>query len=407
MTDTKPVNNWATDFDVFDQQYVNDPYSIWAVLRDECPMAHTDRWGGSWLPTRYEDVTAIARDIEKFPSRFGISVVPPANPLDANSQPAFLPYGVPPISSDPPLHTWTRRLLLPWMSPQRTLTYEPMTRELCNRLIDGFIANGNADAAADYAQQIPVRVIAHILGVPESMSSTFTGWVRDVLEFAYDEERRRRGMTGVIKFFIGAIAERKENPGDDLISELLQAEVDGESVNESVILGMCGLLLIAGVDTTWSSIGSSLWHLASHPKDAERLVKEPDLMPTAIEELLRAYSPVTMARRLGEDVEYNGCPMKKDERILMNFPGANRDPEVFENPDEVILDRQLNRHVAFGAGIHRCAGSNLARMELRVAIETWLERIPEFEIADESKVTWAGGQVRGPRTVPVRFASIG
>jgi hypothetical protein len=293
------------------------------------------------------------------------------------------------------------------MSPQRTLTYEPMTKDLCNRLIDGFIANGLADAAADYAQQIPVRVIAHILGVPESMSNSFTGWVRDVLEFAYDEERRRRGLVGVIQFFQKAIVERKENPGDDLISELLQTEIDGEPIDEGVILGMCGLLLIAGVDTTWSSIGSSLWHLASHPKDRDRLINEPDLMPTAIEELLRAYSPVTMARRLGEDVEYNGCPMKKDERILMNFPGANRDPAVFENPDEVILDRQLNRHVAFGAGIHRCAGSNLARMELRVAIETWLERIPDFEIADESKVTWAGGQVRGPRTVPVRFPSIG
>jgi cytochrome P450 len=251
MSDTKPVSNWATDFDVFDQQYVNDPYSIWAVLRDECPIAHTDRWGGSWLPTRYEDVTEIARDIEKFPSRFGISVVPPMNAGDPNSLPAFLPYGVPPISSDPPLHTWTRRLILPWMSPQRTLTYEPMTKDLCNRLIDGFIANGQADAAADYAQQIPVRVIAHILGVPESMSDSFTGWVRDVLEFAYDEERRRRGLVGVIQFFQKAIVERKENPGDDLISELLQTEIDGEPIDEGVILGMCGLLLIAGVDTTW------------------------------------------------------------------------------------------------------------------------------------------------------------
>ncbi|CAB4598026.1 unannotated protein [freshwater metagenome] len=130
-------------------------------------------------------------------------------------------------------------------------------------------------------------------------------------------------------------------------------------------------------------------------------------MPTAVEELLRAYSPVTMARRLGEDAEYNGCPMKKGERILMNFPGANRDPEIFENPDEVILDRQHNRHVAFGAGIHRCAGSNLARMELRVAIETWIQRIPDFEIADTGGVTWAGGQVRGPRLLPVRFPSQG
>ena len=407
MSNTEPVSNWATDYDIFDAKYVNDPYSIWAVLRDECPIAHPDRWGGSWLPTRYEDVTAIARDIEKFPSGYGIGVLPVTEGDGDSERPMLLPYGVPPISSDPPLHTWTRRLLLPWMSPQRTETYEAMTRDLCNRLIDGFIENGSADAAVDYAQQIPVRVIAHILGVPESMSETFTGWVRDTLEFAYDEERRRRGVIGIVQFFVEALKERHENPGDDLISELLMTDVDGEKIDEGVILGMCGLLLIAGVDTTWSSIGSSLWHIASHPQDRQRLVNEPDLMPTAVEELLRAYSPVTMARRLGEDAEYNGCPMKKGERILMNFPGANRDPEIFENPDEVILDRQHNRHVAFGAGIHRCAGSNLARMELRVAIETWIQRIPDFEIADAGGVTWAGGQVRGPRLLPVRFPSQG
>jgi cytochrome P450 len=402
----EPVSDWATDYDIFDLDYINDPYRIWAELRPTCPIAHSDRWGGSWLPTRYEDVTAIARDIETFPSGNGIAVVPPPSGLGpgaANSQPALLPYGVPPISSDPPLHTWTRRLILPWMSPQKTLSYEGMTRDLCNRLIDSFIETGSADAAADYAQQIPVRVIAHILGVPESMSDTFTGWVRDVLEFAFDEERRVRGMTGVINFFTEALASRRTNPGDDLISELLHTEIDGAPIDDTVILGMCSLLLIAGVDTTWSSIGSSLWHLAAHPDDRKRLVAEPELMPTAIEELLRAYSPVTMARRLGEDVEYKGCPMKAGERVLMNFPGANRDPEVFENPDEVILDRAINRHVAFGAGIHRCAGSNLARMELRVSIETWLERIPEFEISDPAGVTWAGGQVRGPRTIPVRF----
>lgn len=405
MEPLKPVADWATDYDIFDARYVADPFSIWSILRDECPIAHTDRWGGSWLPTRYEDVTAIARDIEMFPSGHGIAVVPPQLQAGDAGQPALLPYGVPPISSDPPLHTWTRRLLLPWMSPQRTATYEPMTRELCHRLIDGFIENGSADAAADYAQQIPVRVIAAILGVPETMSDSFTGWVRDVLEFAYDEERRRRGIIGVISFFQEAIAERKKNPGEDLISELLHTEIDGEKIDENVILGMCGLLLIAGVDTTWSSIGSSLWHLASHPDDRQWLTDEPAILPTAIEELLRAYSPVTMARRLGEDIEYKGCPMKQGERILMNFPGANRDPEVFDEPDRVILDRALNRHVAFGAGIHRCAGSNLARMELKVSIETWLERIPDFTIADESGVTWAGGQVRGPRTVPVRFPS--
>jgi len=403
MSESAPVSDWTTDYDIFDPRYVNDPFPIWDEMRVRCPVAHSDRWGGSYNPTRYADVTAIARDIEKFPSGGGIAVVPPPMTSDGQPVPQVLPYGVPPISSDPPLHTWTRRLILPWMSPQKTLTYEKMTRDLCNRLIDGFIETGRADVAADYAQQIPVRVIAHILGVPESMSDSFTGWVRDVLEFAYDAERRQRGMSGVITFFQGALAERRENPGDDLISELLHTEIDGQPIEDSVILGMCALLLVAGVDTTWSSIGSSLWHLASHPDDLARLVDEPELLPTAVEEFLRAYAPVTMARRLLEDTEYNGCPMKAGERILMNFPAANRDPEAFDRPGEVLIDRQENRHVAFGAGIHRCAGSNLARMELRVSIETFMTRIPEFTLVDPSDVTWAGGQVRGPRSAVVAF----
>lgn len=404
MPDQKPVADWGADYDIFDPEYVRDPYPIWRELRQECPIAHTDRWGGSWLPTTYEDVTNIARDIETFPSGGGIAVVPPPAVGDGQPAPALLPYGVPPISADPPLHTWTRRLILPWMSPQKSASYEPMTRELCHRLIDSFIESGECDVAADYAQQIPVRVIAHILGVPEDLSDTFTGWVRDTLEFAYDEERRRRGIMGVIGFFQEAVAHRRLHPADDLISELLHTEIDGKPIEESVILGMSSLLLIAGVDTTWSSIGSSLWHLASHPEDRRRLVEEPELLPTAIEEFLRAYSPVTMARRLLKDVDYNGCPMKAGERILMNFPGANRDPHVFEDPDRVIIDRKLNRHVAFGAGIHRCAGSNLARMELRVSLDVFLERIPDFELIAPDEVTWAGGQVRGPRVARVRFA---
>jgi cytochrome P450 len=174
-------------------------------------------------------------------------------------------------------------------------------------------------------------------------------------------------------------------------------------VEESVVLGVAALVLIAGVDTTWSAIGSSLWHLATHPGDRRRMVSEPEVMSLAVEELLRAYSPVTMARVVTEDVDFRGCPMKAGDKVLMNFPAANRDPEAFEDPDQVVLDRELNRHVAFGSGIHRCAGSNLARMELRVALEEWLGHIPEFRLADDAEVTWAGGQVRGPRRLPVVF----
>jgi cytochrome P450 len=351
------------------------------------------------MPTRYADVTAIAHDIEHFSST-QVAVIPFEGPIPEEP---MLPYGLPPISADPPLHTWSRRLLLPWFSHRRVAGYEALTRSLCATLIDGFADRGRADAAAEYAQQIPVRVIAYILGVSSDLADVFTGWVRDVLEFADDPDRRKAGFEGLVTYFVSEMARRRENPGDDLLSELLHTEVDGEVLDEKVVLGTAALVLIAGVDTTWSAIGASLWHLATHPADRKRLVAEPELMALAVEELLRAYSPVTMARVVTSEVEVAGCPMHPGDKVLMNFPSANRDPEAFDAADTVILDRAQNRHVAFGTGIHRCAGSNLARMELRVALEEWLRRIPEVRLADAAEVTWAGGQVRGPRALPVVF----
>ncbi len=398
MTDSPPVASWDTDFDVLDPAYVVDPFTIWDELRETCPVAHTERRGSTWLPTRYRDVVELAHDIEHFSST-EVSVIPFE---DEPPEDPVLLYGVPPISADPPLHTWTRRLLLPWFSHRRVAGYQPMTRALCAGLVDGLVDDRTADAARQYAQQVPARVIAHILGVPATLSGTFTEWVRDVLEFADDPVRRRRGTEALITFFVDEVARRRAEPGDDLLSDLLQDEVDGAPVEEGVVLGMAALVLIAGVDTTWSAIGSSLWHLATHPEDTAWLVDDPSLMPLAVEELLRAYSPVTMARVVTEDTDFAQCPMRAGDRVLLNFPAANRDPEAFEDADRVVLDRRLNRHVAFGSGIHRCAGSNLARMELQVALEEWLRRIPTFRLAD-GEVAWAGGQVRGPRRLMVEF----
>jgi cytochrome P450 len=399
----EPVKEWETDFDVLDPGYVMDPFPIWADLRSRCPIAHTYRRGSTWLPTRYDDVSAIAHDIEHFSSR-DVGVIP-AKPQGESTEPGNdpLPYGLPPISADPPLHTWTRRLILPWFSHRKVAGYVPMTSSICKTLLDRFSSAGHADAAVDYAQQIPVRVIAHILGVPEQMSDTFTRWVRDVLEFAESPEMRSDNDNALIEFFVEQIALRKKEPGEDLISSLLQTEVEGNPVDDSVILGIVVLLLIAGVDTTWSSIGAALWHLATHPQDRQLLVERPEIMPMAIEEFLRAYSPVTMAREVVEDIEFRGCPMRAGDKVLLSFPAANRDPDVFEEPDTVNLARKHNRHIAFGAGIHRCAGSNLARMELQVSLAEWLQVIPEFRLSNPDQVKWAGGQVRGPRMLPVEF----
>jgi cytochrome P450 len=398
------TRDWATDYDIFDPQYVRDPYPIWDDLRGKCPVAHTEQWGGSWMPTKYADLYTIAQDIDHFSSR-EILVAPVAPPpgVDPESIPF---YGVraPPISADPPEHTWTRKMLLPHFSIKAVTPYQEETRDLCSKLIDRFIQKGRADAAVDYAQQIPPRIIGSMLGVPEEMSDTFINWVRDLLEIGLSKpEVRGPARLELLKFLDAEINDRRENPRDDLISRLLEMEIDGQPVPHQILLGMCLLLVVAGIDTTWSSIGSALWHLAQHPADRKMLIEQPDLMPNAVEELLRAYSPVTMARLMNSDYEYDGCPMKTDDRVLMNFPAANRDPEKFDDPDKVVLDRKFNPHIAFGVGIHRCAGSNLARMEMRVAIEEWLKRIPEYHLENPDAVTWAGGQVRGPRSLAVVF----
>jgi cytochrome P450 len=219
------------------------------------------------------------------------------------------------------------------------------------------------------------------------------------------EEERIELFAPVEEYFRAKIEEHMENPRDDLTSFLLNAEINGEKLAVEHVFGTMVLILVAGIDTTWGAIGASLWHLAQHPDDLARLVNEPDLMPVAIEEFLRFYAPVTMARLVKADMEYLGCPMKEYDWILLGFPAANRDPVVFKDADKFIIDRAENRHVAFGLGIHRCIGSNLARLELRVAIEEFIKRYPKFELENEDDVTWAQGQIRGPRNLPLRILS--
>lgn len=407
MTSTEPsrrTQDWATDFDILDPGYVTDPAPVWNELREACPIAHTQRNGPTWLPTRYDDIAEIAHDVERFSSR-DIAVITPGRDLNPEATMMLI---APPITSDPPVHTWARRMLLPRFSPKAIDDLTPVTHALADELIDQFVDAGEADAAVDYAQHIPVRVIARMLGVPLEDEDIFTGWAVTVLQQGVENiQGATDAVMEVIAYFRDKLDERDRTPAssrpDDLLTMLVEARHEGDRLDDPHRIGSCFLLLLAGIDTTWSSIGSSLFHLAAHPDDQARLRAEPELMPSAIEEFLRFYSPVTMARYVAEDTEFNGCPMKRGDKILMAFPAGNRDPEHFDRAEEFVIDRQRNRHFAFGSGIHRCLGSNLARMELRVAIERFLDRIPTFELADADAVTWSGGQVRGPRTVPVRW----
>jgi cytochrome P450 len=310
-----------------------------------------------------------------------------------------------PPPTHPPEHKPAKQLLLPPFTPDATKKLEPRVRAICNELIDEFIADGKCDAALRYNKHIPVRAIAHMLGIPEEDGDLFIKWIDQILELGIkDDSTLMQALQETNAYFNVHIEARKQNPTDDLISTLIKAKAkDGQPLSDSHVLGSLRLLLIAGIDTTWSAIGSSLWHLAKTPADRDRLLAEPELMPTAIEEFLRAFSPVTMAREAVKETTVSGCPVKPGNMVLLSFPAANRDPAVFPDADKVLIDRKENRHAAFGLGIHRCVGSNLARMEMMVAIEEWLKRIPDFRLDPAGRVAWSEGTVRGPRQLPVLF----
>jgi cytochrome P450 len=403
---TGPVQDWATDFSHHEPEWAADPYPIQDELRERCPIAHTGRFGGGWLPTRYDDVAALAYDTDNFTSRSIImSNFRPPRDIE--------PVGTaPPITSDPPFHHDARKLLLPAFTKTAVGRQEDSTRAFCHALIDAFGDRDVVDAAADYAQHIPMRVMADMLGFPTEDAPRHREFVENALEGVNLEPEERIARMGMMyDYLLGQIRDHVANPRADLTSYLVDAELYGEKLDPFHVAGSMALLLIAGIDTTWSAIGASLWHLAKTPADRARLVAEPALLPTAMEEFLRAYAPVTMARLVKRDMQWpdvpgrEGVDMKAEDWVLVSFPAANRDPAQFDRADEVVIDREVNRHVAFGLGIHRCVGSHLARMELRVALEVWLERIPEFSLADAGAVTWAAGQVRGPRTLPVRLGA--
>ena len=404
-TQKAPVEDWKTDFDHTHPDYAANAHAIWDELRSECPVAHSERFGGMWLPTRHDDIEAIAKNENGWYTSQGVVVSEVRPDIDP-------PVGeAPPITSDPPFHGPARKLLLGPFAPRKIQALEGFTRDYCHELMDAAIAKagdqGWFDAAIDYAQNIPVRVIAEMLGLPPEDGDKFRTFIHHIIENPIQRDLAEEDT--IEWYFDRQIEQRRANPRPedewDLIEALMNVEIFGEPLAPEHVRGTVILLLVAGIDTTWSAIGSSIWHLAQHHDDLARFRDDVDVRPFAIEEFLRAYAPVTMARIVAEDHELNGCPLKKGDWLLLPFPAGNRDPEAFEDADKFIIDRKKNRHGAFGLGIHRCLGSNLARMELSVALEVFVERAHEFSLVDPSTVRFSTGQIRGPRELPVSLSN--
>ncbi len=384
----------AAGFDHWNPEQAVDPHSLYRTLRDACPIVRSERHGGYYVAMRYTDVERIAKNTSDFSSRY--TSVPRAMFGDFNL--------LPPIQLDPPAHTAFRKLLVKPFTAQNVQRWEESVREECRRAIQEFIGRGSCAVTTEYSKYIPLRLMATMLGISSTDEEIFSSWIHRILEVGAAEPDALLSAAGEMQvYFAKAIADHRLEPKGDLISLLLESEVDGQRLSDDELLGVLFLLVLAGMDTTWGMISAAILHLSQHPADRDRLVADPSLLPVAVEEFVRYFAPVLEGRVTTRDVTFNGVEIKEGESVMLCFASANRDPNAFPDAEKVIIDRAENRHFGFGVGVHRCLGAHLARLEVRVALEEWLRAIPEFTLVDPDSVRWGTGQLWNPRSLTVSF----
>lgn len=393
----------VVDFDHNSSAHSADPVAAYARLRAEAPVAWTDAHGGFWVLSDYDAVFAAARDDELFSSARsthggeGLSNVIPKAPVRLHI----------PVELDDPEHRSYRRILNPVTSPAAIAGLEPMIRHWATWFIDQVIEDGACDFASVIG--VPAVVTLDWLGLDVTEWRRYSKALHSVLADRADSPAHAHAVEVDIPWMerqiTEAIAERRASPRDDLISHLLAQDVDGVPITDDAAYSMIELLISGGVGTTASLVSQTLVHLARHPEQRQRLIDEPDLMPRAVEEFLRAFSPTqALARTVTRDVDFSGCPMRKGDRALLAWSSANRDPAQFDRPDEVDLDRWPNRHTAFGMGVHRCAGAHLGRAIARELLGQILARMPDYVIDEGGLETYAHQGVNaGYQRIPATF----
>lgn len=388
----------TADWDPLDPVAVEDPFGAHARLRQGRPVARSERWGGFWSLMRHEDVIAAALDTETFISGEKTTIPDSTGP----GRPPR-----PPLEVDRPEHTHYRRLLAPYFSAEQARRLEPRIREISVQLIDAAIAERECDLLPTVAVPMPALVLCALLGLPSEDWSFLKRWTTEVIEAgrAGEPERHARANDEIYSYVHGVVEGRRAaacDPRIDIITGLLELDLDGRRLDDDQVTGVVRLLLQAGHNTTTNGLGSAFRYLGSEPDQQARLREDPALIPGAVDELLRAFSPAQMlARTLTRDVEVRGQTLCRGEKVGLFWTAANRDPAVFPDPERIDLTRSPNRHVAFGYGIHRCLGAHLARAEMCIAVEEILARTSRFELAGPApEIGWPH---IGPRSVPIRF----
>ena len=382
--------------DLFSPGFADDPHPAYHRMQAECPVQRAPGvFGGhSVNVSRYEDVMWALRHPEVFSSKDVVNI--------GNDMPLI------PLSVDPPDHRKYRRLLDPEFSPTKMAALEEESRALVNRIIDEFVARGECEFHEDFATPLPSTIFLALVGLPQTDLPQFLKWRDDTIRpdaTTPEEAQEIREAAGhaITAYFETALEEKRRNPDDRLLSRIVTGEVDGRPLTQAELLGTCHLLLLGGLDTVTATLDCMIAYLARHPERRRAVVADPELMNAAIEELLRHQTPVMMVPRiLAQDVEMNGVALTAGDGATLLLGAANCDAAEFDSPDDVRLDRESNRHLAFGGGPHRCLGSHLARMELRVAMEEFHKRIPEYQIADGAEIHFSPG-IRQADSLPLVF----
>ena len=370
-------------FDHHDPQFVQDPERVIGPIREQQPLLHSDLYGGFWLLTRYEDVTAAALDHEAFTSAVaGTTLIPPTQP---RTDPLL------PIELDPPEHTRYRALVNSVFAKPRIDTMRPDLEAVATRLLTQYAQQGGGDVMADFAHPMSLASLARLMDLPPEDEGLWFDWVERMYSNALRDPEDRVGAARDAEAYIGErIAERRREPRDDFLGMLLEAEVDGRRLSELELRQFGMLMLLAGYETTSGAMGMSLLHLAQHPDQRAQLFGDVDgLAHTAVNELLRVVSPVQVfGRNAAHDIDLYGQTIPAGDVVLLAYGAANHDPRAFEHPERCVLDRHPNPHLAFGRGRHLCLGANLARLELTIMIERFARMFPDFEVDPAHPPTW-------------------
>jgi cytochrome P450 len=389
------------EFDPFDPAYFADPYPHYAEMRADHPVYRREVpdhrvWPHYWMLTRSEDVDSAASDWRTFSSARGTLI---------DTDITLLPPNI--FNMDPPRHDELRSLLARVLTPSRIASIEPVVRAYAQELVDGFRERGEFDAATEFGQLIPTITMCTLMDLPRHDRAKFLKWNLDTLagaDFTSPASLQAYGEMG--EYWTGLVAERRKEPGADLISQIIHTDVQGEELSDEEIGGFCSLLHDAAQNTTMNMITHGVINLARFPDERAKVLAEPDRWTSAVEELLRYVSPVQgLARSTTREVTLHGTVIPAGDQVLLLYGSANHDPTSFADPDRMDFDREVKYHWTFGHGIHYCLGNAMARLEIRVALQVLTEALREWSV-DEGGIEYNQlVPTRGIAHAPVSFAA--